>query len=544
MKSYIVGLDIGGTKCAVILADVTGEITIIDRLSFATRTERGFQEAYQELLYNIDTILHKNHVVANQITAIGISCGGPLDSRKGIILSPPNLHGWVNIPIVQMLEEKYRIKTFLQNDANACALAEWKLGAGVGCDDMVFLTMGTGFGGGIIAEGKLVRGVSDMGGEVGHVRLEPDGPEGFGKHGSMEGFCSGAGIAKQAIAYTQKMIFNGQQPQWIKDGIATEDIDVKMLAAYANRNDENAKQIFADIGDKLGSAISIIMDVLNPSTFVIGSIFMRCEKFLRPTMEKAIEREAIQYSREVCKILPASLGEQLGDYAAIVTALYGLGKNIIQNDLLPEKNQQKVLQHLDYLIERYPDLTSIKNMIREAYETIADSYVAGGKLLICGNGGSAADADHIVGELMKGFYKKRSLSSVEKEQFGVQADFLQGALPAISLTQHNALSTAFANDVQPSSVFAQQVFGYGRKEDVLLGISTSGNSENIIHAIKTAHAVGMKTIGLTGLTGGEMKELCNISLVAPGSCTAEIQERHLPIYHTLCAMLEEAFFPD
>ena len=592
MKSYVLGLDIGGTKCAVILAEVSSGIVLMDRLLFATHTERGFHDTYQELLCHIDTILKKNDLESNQLLVIGISCGGPLDSRKGVILSPPNLYGWVNIPIVKMLEDRYRVHTFLQNDANACALAEWKLGAGIGCDDMVFLTMGTGFGGGIIAEGRLIRGVSDMGGEVGHVRLEPDGPEGFGKYGSMEGFCSGAGIAKQAVVYTKKKILSGYPPQWIKDGIATDDLNVKILADYANQNNQDALEIFSDIGDKLGSAISIIMDVLNPARFVIGSIFVRCERFLRPSMEKAIEREAIQYSREVCKILPASLGEQLGDYAAIVTALYGLGKEIItsvkrfdifeqrietlsrpgkeelpsqRNDLAVVKNgldldcikkdylhrnlwhthnQQKIDQHLASLFTRYPDLEFLKNNILDAYNTIAESYAAGGKLLVCGNGGSAADADHIVGELMKGFYKKRLLSTEERVCFGEQADYLQGALPAISLTQHNALSTAFSNDVHPESVFAQQVYGYGRKEDVLLGISTSGNSENIVRAIKTGRVIGLKTIVLTGLDGGKIKALCDIAIIAPGTCTAEIQESHLPIYHTLCAMLEEAFFPD
>ena len=144
---------------------------------------------------------------------------------------------------------------------------------------------------------------------------------------------------------------------------------------------------------------------------------------------------------------------------------------------------------------------------------------------------------------MKGFYKKRPLSEEEKEKYGELAGHLQGALPAISLTGHPALSTAFLNDVDPEMVFAQQVYGYGREGDVLIAITTSGNSVNVLHAVKVAKAKGMKVIGLTGHDGGALKELCEVCLIVPGGTTADIQEYHLPVYHTICAMLEEHFFP-
>lgn len=201
------------------------------------------------------------------------------------------------------------------------------------------------------------------------------------------------------------------------------------------------------------------------------------------------------------------------------------------------------IDHLERLCTRYAALGEMKEEIQRAYELLCCAYESGKKLLVCGNGGSASDSEHIVGELMKGFYKKRPLSAREQEAYGDQAKRLQGALPAIALTGHPALSTAFLNDVDPEMVFAQQVYGYGSEGDVLLAISTSGNSRNVVNAVQVAQAKKMKTLGFTGEGGGELGRRCDVCLQAPARSTADIQEYHLPIYHTLCAMLEEHFFP-
>ncbi|MCI9346430.1 MAG: SIS domain-containing protein [Lachnospiraceae bacterium] len=201
------------------------------------------------------------------------------------------------------------------------------------------------------------------------------------------------------------------------------------------------------------------------------------------------------------------------------------------------------MEHLERLMKRYPMLAGMREEIELVFCIMKDSYEKGGKLLVCGNGGSAADSDHIVGELMKGFYKQRRLPAAEKIRFGEQGEKLQGALPAIALSQHSALSTAFLNDVDPEMVFAQQVYGYGVEDDVFLGLSTSGNSVNVISAAKVAAAKGMKVIAMTGKDGGAMRELSDVCLVVPAQMTADIQEFHLPIYHALCAMLEDYFFP-
>lgn len=201
-----------------------------------------------------------------------------------------------------------------------------------------------------------------------------------------------------------------------------------------------------------------------------------------------------------------------------------------------------MIDYVKRLTERYPALEPVGGEVRKAYDILCRSYEEDGKLLVCGNGGSASDAEHIVGELMKGFYKLRPLREEEKASMGEMSEYLQGALPAIALTGHPALSTAFLNDVNPEMVFAQQVYGYGRRADVLMALTTSGNSKNVLNAARVAKAKGMKVIGLTGRDGGRLRELCDACIIVPGSVTADIQEYHLPVYHAICAMLEETFF--
>lgn len=210
----------------------------------------------------------------------------------------------------------------------------------------------------------------------------------------------------------------------------------------------------------------------------------------------------------------------------------------------------EIMRHLDELMERYPALYPVKAEILAAYGILEECYERGGKLLIAGNGGSCADAEHIVGELMKGFVKPRrvtdsfaeALLQADKERGTLLAGKLQQGLAAISLTGHAGLSTAFANDVDGDMVYAQQTLGYGRPGDVYMGLSTSGNAKNVMYGVAVAKALGMKVIGLTGRDGGELKKAADAAVVVPERETFKIQELHLPVYHTLCLMLEERFF--
>ena len=211
---------------------------------------------------------------------------------------------------------------------------------------------------------------------------------------------------------------------------------------------------------------------------------------------------------------------------------------------------EKTLSHLNILVDRYPALEEVKGDLLRAYEVMADCYANGGKLLVAGNGGSAADAEHIVGELMKGFEKPRKLKkryaekliAVNAELGAVLVENLQGALPAIALDGHFSLITAYMNDCEPLLCFAQQMNGYGQKGDVFLGISTSGNSKNVLYAATVAKAKGIKVIGLTGAKNSKLEEIADVCVKAPQTRTYMIQEYHLAIYHCWCLMLEEYFF--
>ena len=207
-------------------------------------------------------------------------------------------------------------------------------------------------------------------------------------------------------------------------------------------------------------------------------------------------------------------------------------------------------EHLDYLVERYPQLEVCKSEIYKAYKLMEEAYRNGRKLLVCGNGGSASDSEHIVGELMKEFKLKRkifseqasALKAIDPELGQVLADNLQGALPAISLTGHPSLQTAYMNDAVPELVFAQQVNGYGKSGDIFLGISTSGNSKNVLYAAVNARAMGLKVIGLTGAKENKLMKYADVCIRVPETETYKIQEFHLPVYHCLCLMLEQHFF--
>jgi len=319
LKEYYLGIDIGGTKCAVLAAGE--DMVILDKKKFPTETDKGPQHAINLLLKNAGSITGKLGLQGLQ--SIGISCGGPLDSRKGIVQSPPNLPGWNNIPIVRLFKEAFHVPVFLQNDANACALAEWKFGAGKGVDNMIFLTFGTGMGAGIIADGRLYSGTNDLAGEVGHIRLADDGPEAYGKKGSFEGFCSGSGIARIAKKIISEKRAKGEKVTFCKNIDDIDKLTTKDIAEAAASGDKTAIEIFEYSGHYLGKGLSILIDILNPQLIVIGSIYARCIKFLEPSCMKVIEQEALEPARSVCRVVPAALGERVGDYASLSVAIVG-----------------------------------------------------------------------------------------------------------------------------------------------------------------------------------------------------------------------------
>lgn len=325
---YIMGVDIGGTKCTISLgcydSPSNQEIVILDKIRFPTEVIRGVQYILDQLFENIHSIIIRNQLEVADVKSIGISCGGPLDSKRGMIMSPPNLIGWDNIAIVDVFEKRLGIKTSLQNDANACALAEWKFGAAKGYSNVVFLTFGTGMGAGLILNGMLYNGTSDMAGEVGHIRLAENGPVGFGKAGSFEGFCSGGGIAQLARIKVLEKLQVGEKVSFCSNMDKLAELDAKIVGDAAEAGDKLAKEIYNICGCYLGMGLSILIDILNPEMIVLGSIYARSEGMLRDSAMKVIERESLCHARNVCKIVPAGLGERIGDYAALAVAIDGL----------------------------------------------------------------------------------------------------------------------------------------------------------------------------------------------------------------------------
>ena len=277
---YILGFDIGGTKCAVVTAQYDGEsIRLLRKERCATDFSITPPQMIDRLIQMADSILD------GMPDAVGISCGGPLDAEKGIVQGPPNLKGWDNVEIVSQIKAHYGVSVKLQNDANACAVAEWKFGAGRGCSNMVFLTFGTGLGAGLILNGSLYSGTNGNAGEAGHIRLAESGPTGYGKEGSFEGFCSGGGIAQLGYMKAIEMAASGIYPSYYKEGMSPSQITAKAIAEAASKGDETALEIYKICGEYLGKGLSVIIDLLNPEKIVIGSIFSRSGDLLKESMK-------------------------------------------------------------------------------------------------------------------------------------------------------------------------------------------------------------------------------------------------------------------
>lgn len=311
------GFDIGGTKCAVCIGRERGDgVEILDKRVIPTDLTVSPYEM-------LDRMCAAAEEIGGLTDVVGISCGGPLDSQKGVILSPPNLPGWDEVRVVEYLESRYPVKAYLENDANACALAEWQFGAGERCENMIFLTFGTGLGAGLILNGKLYAGTNGMAGEVGHVRLADDGPIGFHKAGSFEGFCSGGGLAQLGRAFARERWQKGETVSFCEDVSKLDTITAKSIAEAADAGHSDAKEVYELCGTMLGKGLSMLIDVLNPERIVIGSVYQRSRHLLQAAMERELARECLPQALSVCRVLPAKLKENIGDYAALAVGVIG-----------------------------------------------------------------------------------------------------------------------------------------------------------------------------------------------------------------------------
>lgn len=322
----IAGIDIGGTKTAVVLCLEPPQPLI--RFAFPTHPERGPAYAIKAIVRNLNKALFSLGLMSADLAAIGISCGGPLDPARGLILAPPNLPTWTEVPICRILQTEFDTVCYLENDANAGALAEAHFGAGRGAQNFVFLTMGTGLGAGLILNGELQRGTSNAAGEIGHVRLTRSGPRGHGKVGTVEGWASGGGMAQVAQIYVKLASARGERTALgASRGGLPKVITARDVAKAARGGDAIAKAVVKRVGERLGEAISILIDIINPECIAVGGLALRFGDELLGPAREVVMREALRGSAEHCRIVPAMLGEQIGDIAAICVASEGLAHN-------------------------------------------------------------------------------------------------------------------------------------------------------------------------------------------------------------------------
>lgn len=495
----ILAFDIGGTKTAILEGGY--DASVLQRREIPTRSQDPFPVAFEHMCVQADDILAEARNAGRTVSAISVSIGGPLQIEPGIILAPPHLPTWDNVPLKRLLSERYQLPAFVEHDGNAGALAEFHFGAGRGARSLIFLTAGTGFGGGIIIDGRIYRGASDTAGEVGHIRLADYGPREFGKVGSWEAFCSGAGMVKWA--------------HWRMPGRWPQTLTTRELVTQALAGERDALRIVRESGQWLGRGLANLIDTLNPDVIVLGSLAVALGDLLLAPAREVIWRECLPQAAAACRIVPAQLGARLGDVAALMAAISAKGG---RQSAEGAGQFQRALQDS---VSALAQLDAIEDVIEQTATAICDALLAGRKVIAFGNGGSAAQAQHLAGELVGRYGPARR------------------SLPCIALTADSSVVTCVANDFGYDSLFARQVESFAQAEDVVIGITTSGKSPNVLKALDAANNLGAVTIALTGaagLVGGRAAHV----VAVPSENTARIQEAHAFIVHYWCDRVEES----
>jgi glucokinase len=303
---YVLGFDIGGTKTALVLGTLDAQI--VRRAELPTPVTEPFERAFEVIGTFAQRFLEScqaDGLPAPQ--AIGVAVGGPLDIERGILFAPPHLKQWGQAPLKQRLEEWFGLPVFVEHDGNAGALAEFYFGAGRGVCNLIFLTMGTGLGAGIIVDGAIYHGSTDAAGEVGHIRLAEDGPVEYGKAGSWEAFCSGAGIVKLA--------------RWRSPEVWDPEVTTQQIVSQALAGDPPALELIEEVGRWLGKGLALLVDVFNPDLIVLGTLGVVLGDLLLEPARKIVQQEALPRSAAACHVVPAQLGSALGDVGCLAPAL-------------------------------------------------------------------------------------------------------------------------------------------------------------------------------------------------------------------------------
>jgi phosphoheptose isomerase len=507
-EPLILGFDIGGTKTTVVLGTLAGRI--LDWYEFASRPAEAFDTMFAGMTAAADQLVAAAQQRGWEAPrAISVAVGGPLDIERGIIFSPPHLPTWDQVPLKARLEAHYPWPVFVEHDGNAGALAEFYCGAGQGKSNVIFLTMGTGLGAGLILNGHIYHGTSSAAGEVGHMRMSETGPVEYGKAGSWESYSSGAGMAKLARL---------REPELWPAEVTTQQIVQSALAGEAH-----ALRLVQEVGNWLGKGLAILADILNPDMIIVGTLGVVLGDLLLEPARAVLRQEALPLTAEVCQVVPAKLGRNLGKVSALMAAVdaYRTGRLSFADS----SDENLVLATLRAgLGIRQRLIETQYNHILATGQLLVKVLRAGNKVLLCGNGGSAATAQHLAGELI-GRYKINRVS-----------------LPAIALTADTSVLTCIGNDYAFDEIFARPVRALAQPGDLLIGFTTSGRSPNVLSAFRAAQEAGIHTIALTGERGLAESVAAHVIQV-PSNETARIQEEHDAIVHAWCEMIDHNFAP-
>lgn len=496
MLETLIGFDVGGSKIGVVEGDY--QATIYQHIVIPDHIGQTFEMTFRAMCAAGDKIRAGAQAAGRMVGAISVAIGGPLDIERGIIMSPPNLPGWDNIPLKAILTEHFGLPVYVEHDGNAGALAEYYFGAGVGKRNLIFLTLGTGLGAGIIIDGKVYHGATDTAGEVGLNRIAPDGPVAYGKAGSWEGVCSGAGLVKLA-----HLRFPGRWP---------DDTSPRDLIAAALAGMPEAKTLVEEMGTWLGKGCAMLINTLNPEMIIVGTLGNVLGEHLLTPARQAIIEDALPSAAAACEITPSKLGDVLGNTAALMAA-------VVARQVAHHPFAGALREGLEV---RQRTLETLLVGIEQTATALVKALRAGNKILVFGNGGSAAEAQHFTGELTGRYLAERQ------------------PLPAICLSSDSSIVTCIGNDYSYEEVFARPIHALARPGDIAIGLTTSGRSANVLRAFEAAHQCGAITIALTGQNGPQVAEVDHV-LAVPSLKTARIQEEHLAIIHLWCDAIDAAF---
>jgi glucokinase-like ROK family protein len=513
----ILGLDIGGTNLAVGVATADGRIQAHTRE--ASRAHEGPDAMIDRLIQMGRAAVATAGLEVGDLAAVGVGCGGPLDPVRGVVLNALNNPGWIDIPLVERIEQALRRPTYLDNDANAAALAEHRFGAGRGVRNLVYLTISTGVGAGVIVDDRLVHGENGNAGELGHLIVRIDGrPCHCGSRGCVEAYCSGSSIAERArealssFDGTSRLASLGQPPR-------AEDVLDAVRAG-----DPLAQTIWDETMAVLGAGVVSIIHAFNPRLVLLGGGVTAAGPLLFDPVRRTVSEQAIPALRDVVDIRPAQLGELSGVLGAVAVALDRMSHqatvavaSAADPDPLPGPvDEREWVEHQRIVA----DTASQLEQIRRTATVVCEALDAGHRLVTFGNGGSAADAQHFAAELLGRFRSTRR------------------PLPAIALTTDPSTMTGIANDFGYEEVFARQVEALVEPGDVVIGLTTSGRSENVVRGLRAARARGATVVAWTGSEPGPAGEAADLVLAVPSSVTARIQEVHALAMHVICTSVD------